>query len=249
MSKVDDYGRFHGSLMLILAACYPAQLDRISLADVGGWLAECCQMTASGGQMTALCAHYVVGGKEYIQINNFNQRTRADSKYPAPEDGVVADFGGQMTASGGHLRLARAHSESESYAYSESKTEAHAKSETVARANGIEGSFPQKPRDVKPASFTAWFLRWVAITHLQQHEEDAMRAWIGVVDEERVESVMACLERYGKSDQVARGVVMNPQTWLYEQARDNWRGDWPPPRAPSGGSKSELLEMAKRKRI
>ncbi len=134
MSKVDDYGRFHGNPVLILAACYPLQLDRISRTSVSAWLAECCQTPASGGQMAAPCVHYVVDGKEYIQINNFNQRTRTKSKFPAPSADNMTDMarslGGQLAAA---CTLVRARSESESYAYSESNANANAE---TTRASG-----------------------------------------------------------------------------------------------------------------
>lgn len=85
----------------------------------------------------------------------------------------------------------------------------------------------------KPLSktFPVWFARWTALTKRKQREQDAMRAWIGVVDEDEADLVMACLERYGRSDEVARGVVCNPDKWIYDQSQDGWAGDWPPARA------------------
>jgi hypothetical protein len=78
MSKVDDYGRFHNNPALILAACYPLQLDRISVTDVAGWLKE----------FTAwLVTFYEVNGRKYLQINRLGQRTRGRSKYPEPSNG------------------------------------------------------------------------------------------------------------------------------------------------------------------
>ena len=94
MSAVDDFGRIESNEKILLARCYPLSFDRYSPSNVREWLAECCQMTASGGQMTALVREYEVSGKKYLQIMNFGQRERA-SKCPPP------DFGGQMTASGG----------------------------------------------------------------------------------------------------------------------------------------------------
>ncbi len=78
MSKADDFGRFHANLNLLLAACYPLQLDRVSLTNVREWLTEC-------GESPSLVREYSVDGKNYIEINNFGQRTRSvQSKFPDP---------------------------------------------------------------------------------------------------------------------------------------------------------------------
>ncbi len=78
MSKADDFGRFHGNPALILAACYPLQLDRVSLTNVREWLTEC-------GQSPPLVREYSDQNKNYIEIINFGQRTRSTtSKFPDP---------------------------------------------------------------------------------------------------------------------------------------------------------------------
>jgi hypothetical protein len=82
MSKVDDFGRFHGHPSIILAACYPLQLDRISAQNVRDWLAECAQ--AASKELGPLIRVYESNGKQFIEISNFGQRTRTDSKFPAP---------------------------------------------------------------------------------------------------------------------------------------------------------------------
>ncbi len=79
--------------------------------------------------------------------------------------------------------------------------------------------------------FGIFWARWGALTHRIQRHADALRAWIGVVEPGEEPAVMECLERYGASDEVLRGVVSNPEKWLYEQARDQWRGDWPAPKS------------------
>lgn len=75
MSVTDDYGRFHGMPMLIRAACYPLQLDKVSDADIGKWIAECVN--------AALVSVYLAeDGKRYIQIEKFGQQVRSKSKFP-----------------------------------------------------------------------------------------------------------------------------------------------------------------------
>jgi hypothetical protein len=78
MSKADDFGRFHANLNLLLAACYPMQLDRVSLTNVREWLTEC-------GEAPSLVREYLIEGKNYLEIINFQQRTRSNvSKFPDP---------------------------------------------------------------------------------------------------------------------------------------------------------------------
>lgn len=85
MSKADDYGRFHGNLNLLLAACYPLQFDRVSLTNVREWLTEC-------GEAPSLVREYCIDGKNYIEIINFGQRVRASlSKFPDPPLTIVRE--------------------------------------------------------------------------------------------------------------------------------------------------------------
>lgn len=77
MQVADDFGRYDGRTEIVRAALYPLRLDKVSAADIDKWKAECAQAD--------LISCYHVEGKEYVQINNFNQRLRSmKSKYPAP---------------------------------------------------------------------------------------------------------------------------------------------------------------------
>ena len=79
MSVVDDYGRYDGRTIILRSDLYPLKVDKVSLADVGKWKAEC----ASAG----LVSFYQVTGKEYLEIKDFGQRLRSmKSKWPAPAD-------------------------------------------------------------------------------------------------------------------------------------------------------------------
>ena len=78
MSRADDHGRYHANLNLLRAACYPLQLDRVSLSNVRDWLTEC-------GESPSLVREYSVDGKNYLEIINFGQRVRSSvSKFPDP---------------------------------------------------------------------------------------------------------------------------------------------------------------------
>lgn len=83
MSVVDDYGRFDGRLVFLRVRVFPLQLDRWPLADVEEALEECSSILLSNGD--PLVTTYEVEGRPYVQINNFGQRQRSASKFPAPD--------------------------------------------------------------------------------------------------------------------------------------------------------------------
>ncbi len=87
--------------------------------------------------------------------------------------------------------------------------------------------------------FGEWWDRWSRLTGLVQHKEAAARAWVSVVKTGDEDKIAACLERYGASDQVARGVITNPDKWLFDQNRNAWAGDWPPRKASSGNTRQQ----------
>lgn len=81
MSVVDDYGRYYSESMLLRAACYPRQLDKVSDADIGKWI----RATEEAGLVSVYPA---TDGKRYLQLLNFKQQVRAkDSKFAAPVSG------------------------------------------------------------------------------------------------------------------------------------------------------------------
>ena len=61
----------------------------------------------------------------------------------------------------------------------------------------------------------------------KQHKDATCMEWVSVVPVSVEERVFSCLSRYLASDEVARGVVANPEKWLMEQHRDGWEGMWP----------------------
>lgn len=82
----DDFGAFDGRAVIIRSRCMP--LRDASVADVEAWLRELAEH--------ALIVQYESGGRPYIAIPKFKQRTRAgSSKYPLPESWHAVD--GQVT--------------------------------------------------------------------------------------------------------------------------------------------------------
>jgi hypothetical protein len=77
-SVVDDFGRFSAHPMLLRAACYPLQLDKVSDSDIGKWIRET--------EEAALVRVYPASdGMRYLELADFRQQKRAmKSKYPEP---------------------------------------------------------------------------------------------------------------------------------------------------------------------
>jgi hypothetical protein len=111
MSVVDDYGRIEAHPAILRAKCYPLKLDTITDKQVKDWLTECAHHVRhndghNDGQR--LVTLYTVAGKSYLQINNFQQRTRTPSRCPSPcahndghDDGHSARLVGGVCVVGG----------------------------------------------------------------------------------------------------------------------------------------------------
>jgi len=109
LSVADDFGRFSAHPSLVRAAIYPLRLDQYTDAQISDHLIRC--------EGAGLIRLYEVEDKGYLEVLNFNQRTRAmRSKYPSPEGRMDVKGSGWHSADtcqadGGHPR---AESESES---------------------------------------------------------------------------------------------------------------------------------------
>jgi len=96
-SVVDDYGRYPADHDILRACLYPLQLDLYSADKCGQLLSTVSKTRTSDGQ-TLVTVYADQDGRKFLQINNFGQRMRSDSKYPAPPLRTSADKCGQMTA-------------------------------------------------------------------------------------------------------------------------------------------------------
>lgn len=84
MSVVDDYGRYYAKPELLLAACYPLQIEKVRKADIGTWIGATCE--------AGLVRRYTVDGKDFLELIDFRQQVRAkNSKFPHPPNACVAD--------------------------------------------------------------------------------------------------------------------------------------------------------------
>lgn len=60
--QFDDFGRFDGRPMVILARCFPLRVDKIKAKDVAGWMSELIA--------ARLIESYRVNGHDYIQAKH-----------------------------------------------------------------------------------------------------------------------------------------------------------------------------------
>lgn len=75
-SVVDDHGRFYANPKLILAACFPLRIGKVSDSDIGKWITSC----VTAGLVRVYPAS---DGKRYIEVMDFGQRVQSKSKFPA----------------------------------------------------------------------------------------------------------------------------------------------------------------------
>ena len=83
MSKLDDYGRCEADVELLRTSCYPLRVDKVRGAHIESWIKEC--------EQAVLLVVYWSGGKRYLQYLDWKQQERSDSKFPAPDERVIAD--------------------------------------------------------------------------------------------------------------------------------------------------------------
>jgi hypothetical protein len=82
LSVIDDYGRYFAKPSLLRAACYPLRIDgprKVDDLDIVKFMAEVCNTKPE-----PLVVAYEVGGKQYLQVQNFKQQVRTNAKFPPP---------------------------------------------------------------------------------------------------------------------------------------------------------------------
>jgi hypothetical protein len=126
-SVVDDFGRYYADHGLLLAACYPRLLKKVSDSDIGKWLRVC--------EEAALVRVYPAqDGERYLELLDFGQQVRAKkSKFPNPLSECVAPAS-QLPASA-HLDVSVF--VSESVGVSATRTDEKAKSKKTGPPEGF----------------------------------------------------------------------------------------------------------------
>lgn len=208
ISVVDDYGRYYASPGTLRGACWPLRPERVTDEAVIEWLIQCSRV--------GLVQLYLSGRSRFLQVVDFKQQVRAKSKFPDPDNNCTADAEQMLITSRSRI--------------SESKTESEAHTQSEPECDRVR-EMPRKRTAADESGQTSqlWDEFWEKYP-LKQRKDFACMEWSSYVTTANENAVLGCLDRYLLSDQVQRGVVMNPDKWLREQHRAKWKGDWP--RAP-----------------
>lgn len=76
LNVVDDYGRYHAHPTLLRAGTFPMKMDVVKDEHVTKWLAEAV--------VAGLVREYTANGQKYLEVQDFGQKIRSKSKFPAP---------------------------------------------------------------------------------------------------------------------------------------------------------------------
>ena len=202
MSAVDDFGRFSANPKLVRAALYPLRLDMYTDEDIIEHLKRC--------ESAGLMRLYDVDTKPYLELSNFDQRTRAKrSKYPAPD--------GQMDAigqpNGWHVAVKCPPRDSRPRPDTETDTETDTDTETESGAcfdyeihfEELWNAYPQKGRVKRPLS---------SHEYIEQVSPDPERI--------HGEIMAAVKGKWARSEKWVKGFIMAMPEWIRQQC---WQED------------------------
>lgn len=92
--KADDFGNYTGNPKLINAALFPFKC--YDVMKVYDWIEEC--------EKAGLVLCYSVDGKQYLHINNYDQKLRRmRAVYPPPPDGQARTVDGNLRTNDGQV--------------------------------------------------------------------------------------------------------------------------------------------------
>ena len=241
MSVVDDHGRCEADSELLRAGLFARQFDRWSLARVTEALSILSAPPLIDGQ-EPLVRVYQVGYKKYLEINKFGQRARGASKFPSPDAINPLTNDGGARASADNDGGARASADNDGGARASADNDGGVRA-SADNDGGVRAS-ADNDGGVRAMSAYARATNTNTNTHSPPHSDEAFRIfwnryplkdgenlccqlWLSLVTPENQAAVLACLDRYLKSEQVSRGVVKSPRNWLHDSSRDGWAADWP----------------------
>ena len=95
----DDFGNMDGRIAIIKSMCFPLK-EKLTTDKITSWMDELV--------VAKLIQRYKTEeGKEYISILKWNQRQRANAKYPPPTDSNLLTYDSQLSSSGLGLGLGK----------------------------------------------------------------------------------------------------------------------------------------------
>ena len=208
MSVVDDYGRFELVLSVLRARLYSQRLDDVSEDDIRKWINECC----AGERPLLVC--YVVNGKKYFEIQEFNQQHKSQkSKYPDPPspDSV-------------HART-RIPTEIHSRASSSSSTPSTSPHSSVEEGSGEKPTVVEISRVSRTSQrFEEWWALWSRMRGTN-HQIQAAQQWVSTVTTDNEDALFACTKSYLASVDGPKGY--NPEKFISEQSIDGYQARFP----------------------
>lgn len=246
LSVVDDFGRYEADAELLRVKCFPRQLDRWPVTRVDEALLEVGKIPTEDG--TPLVLIYKHGTRLYLEVTNFNQRLRSKkTRYPDPTARDVVDARRSIDAQlsdvcptdDGHTADTRDTHEVDAFTSLPSPSPPHVVEFIKPQDRIREFPTTQDSNDVA-CRFPEWIAPWVRVAD----EDSACRMFISQVTPANIAAVFDCRDRYLASDEVVRGVVMEPWKFLSQQGKNNWSGKWVKAReAPE--PKLSIAEQAK----
>lgn len=84
--------------------------------------------------------------------------------------------------------------------------------------------------------FDEWIAPWSRCADLRS----ASQNWLSRVTAETIDDAFACRDRYLASEEVARGVIMEPWKFIRTQADCGWSGKWPAAARINGGRQASI---------
>jgi hypothetical protein len=235
MSVADDYGRYYANAATVRGACWPTHSAPPCEQTVDNLLTECSQGDKP------LISTYEVDGCRYLQINDFNQKIRAKSKFPEPVCKLSADCG-QIVDKMPALDVV------------EDGVEGGVEGACVrgASAPSVRAALPtlRKPsaddlNGQTSQKFDDWFAIWSG-TRGNAYRAQACSQYLSVVLLTRESDAMECARSYVAGPGADPGHGYRPDNFLREMAGDSFKTRWP--MQPRGPQRQETaIESAIRK--
>ena len=103
---------------------------------------------------------------------------------------------------------------------------------------GENAPFIRKPAKMSNAKISTRLQEWLDGYPRVSEPISAIQALVSVLTSENESAAFACRDRYLASAEVARGAISDACRFIFEQAKCNWSGKWP----PANGRKLTPLE-------
>jgi len=168
MVSCDDFGRMDARTAVLRAKCFPLKVDSIKNADIEKWLRKLIKLN--------LITLYEADGKPYLFMTKWDkhqQRRAKNSKYPAPDEGMISD-----DINGNHLQE-HVPEESRNRGTEESRSEDKRKNFTPPSITEITAYCKERNNDVDAERFHDFYQAkgWMLGKNKMSDWKAAVRTW------------------------------------------------------------------------